>query len=125
MFWTVVLEKTLESPWDSKKIKPVNPKENRLWIFIGGTDAEAEGPVTWPPDVENWLIRRDPVAGKDWSQEKRTTEDEMLEWHYWLDEHESEQTSGVSDGQGSLVCCNPWGLKELDTTERLNWTDSR
>ena len=89
-FWTVVSEKTLESPLDNKKIKPVNPKENRFWIFIGGTDAEAKAPITWPPDVENWLIRKDPDAGKDWRQEKGTTEDEMLGWHHWLDGHEFE-----------------------------------
>ena len=121
-FWTVVLEKTLESPLESKEIKPVDPKGNQSWIFIGRTDAEAEVPILWPPDVKNWLIRKDPDAGKDSRQdEKRTTEDEMVEWHHWLDGHEFEEAPGVGDKQGSLECCSPWGHKELDMTERLNW----
>ena len=96
-FWTVVLEKTLESPLDFKEIQPVHPKGNQSWIFIGRTDAEAETPIFWPPDVKNWLVRKDPEAGKDWRQEEKgTTEDEMAEWHHWLDGHEFEQTSGVS-----------------------------
>ena len=122
-FWNVMLEKTLESPVDSKEIQAVHPKENQSWIFIGRTDAEAEAPILWPPDVNNWLIRKDPDAGKDWRQEKGTTEDEMVGWHHQLDGHEFEQTLGVGDGQGSLVCCNPWGGKEPDTTEWLNWTE--
>ena len=123
-FWTVVLEKTLESPLNSKEIKEDNPKGNQSWICIGRTDAEAETPVLWPPDVKNWLIWKDPVAGKDWRQEeKATTEEEMVGWHHWLYGHEFEQAPGVGDGQGSLVCCSPWGSKESDTTERLNWTD--
>ena len=123
-FWTVVLEKTLESPLNSKEIKEDNPKGNQSWICIGRTDAEAETPVLWPPDVKNWLIWKDPVAGKDWGQEeKATTEEEMVGWHHWLYGHEFEQAPGVGDGQGSLVCCSPWGSKESDTTERLNWTD--
>ena len=123
-FWTVVLEKTLESPLDSRQVKPVSPKGNRSWIFIGRTDVEAENPLLWPPDVTNWLIRIDPDPGKDWSQEeKRTTEDEMVGWHHQLDEHEFEQALGVGDGQGSPACCSPWGRKELNTTEWLNSTD--
>ena len=122
-FWTVVLEKTLESPSDCKEIKPVNPKGNQSWILIGRTDAEAEAPILWPPDAKNWLIGKDPDAGRDWRQkEKGTTEDEMVGWHHWLDGHEFEQALGVGDGQGSLVCCSPWGRKESDTTEQLNWT---
>ena len=121
-FWTVVLEKTLESPLGCKEIKSVHPKGNQFWIFIGRMDAEAEIPILWPPDVKNWLIRKDPDAGKDWRQEeKRTTENEMVGWHHWLDGHEFEKALGVGDGQGSLVRCSPWGYKELDTSEQLNW----
>ena len=119
-FWTVVLEKTLESPLDCKGIQPIYPKENQSWIFIGRTDAEAETPVLWPPDVKNWFIWKDPDAGEDWRQ-KGTTEDEMVGWHHWLYGHEFEQAPGVGDGQGGLVCCSPWGRKEWDMTERLNW----
>ena len=91
-FWTVVLGKTLESPLDCKEIKPVNPKGNQSWIFIGRTDAEAEASILWPPDVESHLIRKDPDAGKDWRQEeKKTTEDEMVGWHQQLNGHEFEQ----------------------------------
>ena len=123
-FWTVVLEKILESPLDCKEIKPVNLTENQSWIFVGRTDAEAETPILWPPDVKNWLIWKDPDAGKDWRQkEKGMTEDEMVGWYHWLDGHEFEQALGVGDGQGSLECCSPWGLKESDTTERLDWTE--
>ena len=123
-FWTVVLEKTLGSPLDCKEIKPVNHKENQPWTFIGRTDAEAEAPIFWPPDVKNWVIWKDPDAGKDWRwEEKRTTEDEMVGWHHRLNRHEFEKTLGVGDGQGALACCSPWGHKESDTTERLNWTD--
>ena len=107
-FWTVVLEKTLESPLDCKEIQPVHPKGNQSWIFIGRTDPEAETPVLWPPDAKNWLTEKDPDSGKDWGQEEKgTTEDEMVGWHYWLDRHEFEQALGVGDGQGSLVCCSP------------------
>ena len=98
-FWTVVLEKVLESHLESKEIKSVNPKRNQSWIFIGRTDAEAVTPILWPPNVKNWLIGKDPDVGKDWRQEKRTTEDEMVEWHHWLDGHEFEQALGVDDGQ--------------------------
>ena len=112
----------LLSPLDCKEIQPVHPKGNKSWIFIGRTDAEAETPVLWPPDAKNWLIRKDPDAGKDWRwEEKGTTEDEMVGWHHWLDGHEFEQAPGVGDGQVGLACCSPWGCKELDTTEWLNW----
>ena len=124
-FWTVVLEKTLESPLDCKEIKPVNPEGNQFWVFIGRTDAEAKAPIIWPPDAKNWLTGKDPDTGENWRQKKEgMTEDEMVGWHHWLDGHEFEQALGVGDGQGSLVCYSPWGHKELDTTEQLNWTDS-
>ena len=103
---------------------PVHPKGNQSWIFIWRTDAEAETPILWPPDVKNWLIRKDPDAGNDGRQEEKvTTEDEMVGWHHRLDGHEFEQASGVGDGQGSLACCSPWDCKESDTTEQLNWTE--
>ena len=122
-FRIVVLEKTLEGPLDCK-IKPVNPKGYQSWIFIGRTDAETETLILWPPDMKNWLIRKDPDAGKDWrQQEKGMTEDKMFGWHHWLDGGKSEWTLEVGDGQGGLVCCDSWGRKELDTTERLNWTE--
>jgi len=106
-FWTVVLEKPLESALDSK-IKSVNPKGNQSWIFIGKTDAE--GPILWPPDVKSWLIRKDPAAGKDWRQEEKgTIEDEMVGWHHLLKRHEFEQALGDIEGQGSLLCCSLWG----------------
>ena len=123
-FWTVLLEKTLESPLDCKKIQPVHPKGDQSWVFIGRTDAEAETPILWPPDMKNWLIWKDPDAGKDWGQEEKgMTEDEMVGWHHWLCGHEFGWTPGVGDGQGGLVCCSSWGGKELDTTEQLNWTE--
>ena len=123
-FWTVVLEQTLESPLDSKEIKPVNPKGNQSWIFIGMTDTEAETPVLWPPHGKSWLIGKDSDAGRDWGQEEKgTTEDEMAGWHHWLDVREFEWTPGVGDGQGGLACCDSWGHKELDKTERLIWSD--
>jgi len=123
-FWTVVLEKTLESPLDSKEIQPVHPKGDQSWIFIERTDAEAETSILWPPDVKNWLIGNDPDAEKDLRQEEKgTTEDEMVRWHHWLDEHKFEQAPRDGDGQGSLVCCSPWGFKVSDLTERLNWTE--
>ena len=123
-FWTVELEKTLESPLDCKEIKPGNPKGNQSWIFIGRTDAETTAPILWPADVKNWFIGKDPDAGKDWGQEKGATEDEMVGWHHWLIGHEFEQAPGVGEGQGSLVCCSPSGHKESDVTEQLNWTDA-
>ena len=123
-FWTVVLEKTLESPLDCKEIKPVNPKGNQSWIFNGRTDAEAETPILWSSDVKSWLIWKDPDTGKDWKwEEKGTTENEMVGWHHRLDGHEFEQVLGVGDGQGSLAFCSPWAYRESDTTERLNWTE--
>ena len=120
-FWTVILEKTLESPLDCKIIQPVHPKGNQSWIFIGRTDAEAKVPIVWPPDLKNWLIRKDPDAGKDWGQEKGKTEGETVGWSHWLSGHEFELPSGDGEGQVSLVCCSPWGHKELDTTEQLDW----
>ena len=120
-FWTVVLEKTLESPLDCKEIQPVHPKGNQSWVFIGRTDAEAEAPIFWPPDAKSWLIGKDPDAGKDWRQEEKgTIEDEVVGWHHRLKEHEFEQAPGDGEGQGSLVCCSPWDHKESDTTEWLN-----
>ena len=124
--WNVVLENTLESPLDWKEIKPVTPKANQSWLFIGRTDAEAEAPIPWPPDVKNWLIGKDPDAGKDWIQEEKgVTEDEMVGWHQQLDWLEFEQAPGAGDGRRSLASCSPWGHKELDTTEQLNWTGER
>ena len=112
------------SPLDCKDIKPVHPKGNQSWIFIGRTNAEAKTPILWPPDAKNWLMWKDPDAAKDWRlEEKGTTEDEMIGGHHRLDGHEFEQAPGVGDRQGSLVCCSPWGHKESDTTERLNWTE--
>ena len=122
-FWTVVLEKTLESPLEipcNKEIKLVNPKGNKSWIFIGKTDAEAA--ILWPHDAKNRLIGKDPDAGQYWQQEEKgMTEDEMIGWHHLLDGHEFEQTPGVGDGQGSLVLCSPWVHKELDMTKWLNY----
>ena len=124
LFGNVVLKKMLESPLDSKEIQPVNPKGNQPWIFIGRTDAEAEAPILWPPDEKNWLLGKDPDARKDWRwEEKEMTEDEMVGWHHWLNGHEFGWSPGVDDGQGGLACCGPWGHKELDTIERLNWTE--
>ena len=111
-FWTVVLEKTLENPLDCKVVQPVHPKGNQSWIFSGRTDAEAEIPIVWPPDVKNWLIWKDPDAGKDWRQKKGATEDKIVEWHHWLDGHKFEQALAVGDGQRSFACCNPWGHKK-------------
>ena len=123
-FWTVVLEKTLESPLDCKEIQPVHSKGDQPWVFFGRTDAKAETPVLWPPHVKSWLIGKDPDAGRDWGQEgKGTTEDEMAGWHHWLDGCEFEWTPRDGDGQGGLVCCDSWGRTELDTTEQLNWTE--
>ena len=118
----MVLEKTLEGPLDFKEIKPVHPKGNQSWIFTGRTDAEAEAPILWPPDAKNWLIWKDPDSGKYWrKEEKRTTEDDMVGCHHQLNGHEFEQAPGAGDGQGSLACCRPWGHRELDKTEQLNW----
>ena len=119
-----MLDRTLESPLDYKEIQPVIPKGNQPWIFIGRTDDEAETPMLWPPDVKNWLTWKDPDAGKDWRrEEKGMTEDEMVGWHHWFNGHEFEKTPGVGGSQGGLVCCSPWGHKESDMTEQLNWTE--
>ena len=121
-FWTVVLEKTLESTLDWKQVQPVHPKGDQSWVFIERTDAKAETPVVWPPHAKSWLIGKDPDAGRDWGQEEKgTIEDEMAGWHHRLYGHEFEWTLGVGDGQGCQACCDSWGCKELDTTERLNW----
>ena len=123
-FWTVVLEKTLESPLNCKKIQLVYPKGNQSWIFTGRTDAEGETPILWPPDAKNWMLWKDPDAGKDWRrEEKGTTEDEKIGWHRQLNGHEFEWALRVGDGQGGLVCCCPWGGKESNMTEQLNWTE--
>ena len=119
-----MLKKSLKSPLNCKETKPVNPKRNQSWIFIGRTDAKAEAPILCPPDAKGWLIRKDLDAGKDWWQEKKgTAEDEMVGWHHRLNGQEFEEAPGVGDGQGSLACCSPWGHKESDTAEQLNWTE--
>ena len=123
-FWIVLLEKTLESPLDCKEIQPVHSEGDQPWDFFGRNEAEAETPVLWPPHAKSWLVGKDSDAGRDWGQEEKgTTEDEMAGWHHRLDEHESEWTPGVGDGQGGLACCHSWGHKESDTTEQLNWTE--
>ena len=123
-FWTVVLEKSLESPLDCKEIQPVHPKGDQFWVFIGRTDAEAETPILWPPDVKNWLTAKDRDAGKDWRWgENGTTEVEMVGWHHRLNGLGFGWTPGIGEGQGGLACCSPWGRKELDTTESLNWAE--
>ena len=120
--WTVVLEKTLESPSDCKEIQPVHPEGDQSWVFIGRTDVEPETPILWSPDPKSWLIGKDPDAGKDWGQEEKgMTEDEIVGWHHWLSDG---WTPAVGDGQGGLACCGLWGRKESDMTERLNWTES-
>ena len=120
-FWTVVLEKTLESPLDCKEIQPVRPKGDQSWVFFGRNNAKAETPILWPPHAKSW---QDPDAGKDWGWEKKgTTEDEMAGWHHQLNRREFEWTRGVGDGQGGLACCDSWGRKESDMTEKLNWTE--
>ena len=123
-FWTVVLEKTLESLLDQKEIQPDHPKGDQSWVFIGRSDVEDETPILWPPDVKSWLIWKYPDAEKDWGQEKGTTEDEMVRWHHRVDAHGFGWTLGVGDGQGCLVCCGSWGHKEFNTTKWLNWTIS-
>ena len=120
-FWTVVLEKILESSLDCKEIKPVSPKGNQSWIYFGRTNAEAEAPIIWPSDANSRLIGKDSDAGKDWRHEEGMTEDEMVGQHHRLDGHKCEQAPGVGDGQGSLACCSSRGLKEWDKTELLNW----
>ena len=111
-FWTVVLEKTLGSPLDCKEIKPVNLKGNQYWIFIGRANGEAEMPILWPPHAKNWLLRKDPDAGKYWREEKKgMTGDEMVGWNHWFDGHEFEQALRVGEGQGGLACCSPWDCR--------------
>ena len=123
---TGVLEKTLESPLDCKEIQPVHPKGNQSWIFMRRTDVKSVTPILWPPDVKNWLIWKDPDAGKDWRQEETgTTEDELVVWHHRFNGREFERTLGGSEGQGSLVCCSLWDHKELDTTERLQNSNNK
>ena len=120
-FWTVVLEKILESPLNCKEIQPVHPKGDQSWIFIGRTDVEAETPILWPPHEKNWLIWKDSDDGNVWSgEEKRTTEDEMVGWYHQLNGH---KTPGAGDGMGVLACCSLWICKESDTSEWLNWTE--
>jgi len=120
-FHTFVLEKTLESPLDSKEIKPVNPKGNQQWMFIGRTDAETEAPILWPPEAKGRLNGKDPDAWKDWRQEEKgMTEDDMVGCYHWLNRHEFEQTPGNGEGQVGLACCSQWDCEELDMTERLN-----
>ena len=115
-------ENSFKSPLDCKEIQPVHPKGNQSWIFIRRTDAEAETPILWPLHVKSWLIGKDSDAGRDWGQEEKgTTEDEMAGWHHRLDGHEFGWTLGVDDGQGGLVCYSPWGHKESNMTEQLNW----
>ena len=122
-FWTVVLEKTLESPLNSKEIQPIHSKGDQSWVFFGRNDAQAEPPVLWPPHAKSWLIGKDSDAGRDWGQEKKgMTESEMAGWHHRFDGQEFGWTLGVGDGQGGLACCNSWGRKESDTTEQLNWS---
>ena len=120
-FWTMVLEKTLESFLDCKGIQSVDPKGNQSWMFIGRTYREAENSIFWPPDAKNWLTGKDPDAGKGWKwEEKEMTEDEMVRWHHWLDGHEFEQAPGVGDGQGSLVTVVHGVAKSLNWTETDN-----
>ena len=122
-FWTVVLEKTLESPLDCKEIQPVHLKGDQSWVFFGRTDPEAETPILWPPHGKSWLTGKDSDAGRGWGQEEKgITEDEMAGCHHRLDGREFGWSPRVGDEQGSLECCNSWGRKESDTTERLNWT---
>ena len=123
--WTIKKgeRRRVESPFDFMEIQPVHPKGDMSWVFIGSTDVEAETPILWPPNVKSWLTGKDSDAGKDWRQEEKDmTEDEMVGWHHWLNRHEFEQAPEIGDGQGSLVCCSPWGHKESDMTEQLNWT---
>ena len=125
-FLTVGLEKTLESPFNCKEIKPVNPKGNQSWIFTGRPDVEAEAPILWPPGAKSWVIRKDPDVGKDWRQEEKgTTKDETVRRHHWLNGHEFEQAPGDNEGQGDLACCTSWGCRESDTTEQLNNNNNR
>ena len=122
--WAYTLEKTLESPLDCKEIQAVHSKGDQSWVFFGRNDAKAETPIFWPPHVKSWLIGKDSDAGRDCGQEEKgMTEDEMAGWHHRFDGRESEWTLGVGDGQGGPECCDSWGCKESNTTERLNWTE--
>ena len=125
-FWTVVLEKTLESPLECKEIQPVHSEGDQPWDFFGRNDTKAETPVLWPPHVKSWLIGKESDAGRDWGQEEKgTTEDVMAGWHHRLDAHEFGWTPGVGDGQGGLACCSSWGHKSrtrLSDWTELNWT---
>ena len=122
-FWTVVLKKALENPLDCKEIQPVHPKGKQSWMFIGRTDAEAETPISGPPDAKSWLIGKDPDAGKDWGQEEKGMTEDEIGWHHWLNGHEFGWTLGVGDGQGGLVCCGSWGHRvRHDLATELNWT---
>ena len=109
---------------DCKEIQPVHSKGDQSCVFFGRNDAKAETPVLWLPHAKSWLIGKDSDAGRDWGQEKGTIEDEMAGLHHWLDGREFEQAPGAGDGQGGLACCSPWGRKELETTEQLNWTET-
>ena len=125
-FWTVVLEKTLESPLDCKKIQPVHPKGDQFWIFTGRTDAKAETPILWPPHAKSWLIWKDSDAGKDLGQEEKgMTENKMFGWCHWLNGQGFGWTPGVDDGQGGLACCSSWGRTKrwtwLSDWTELNW----
>ena len=126
-FWTMVLEKTLESPLDCKEIQPVHPKLNQSWVFIGKTDVEAKTPRFWPPDVKSWFIWKEPDAGKDWGQEEKgATEHEMIGWHHQHNGHSFGWAPGVGDGQGGLECCSSWGRSiGHNWVIELNWTESR
>ena len=119
----MVLEKILESPLDFKEIQPIHPNGDQSWVFIGRTVVEAETPIIWPPDEKSWLIWKDTDAGKDWGQEKGTTEDEMVGWYHRLNGHGFGWTLTVSDGQGGLSCCGSWGHKESDTVPLSNWAE--
>ena len=122
--YVMCCRRLLRVPWIARRSNQSILKEISPGLFIGRTDAEPETPILWPPHAKSWLIGKDPDAGRDWEQEEKgMTEDEMAEWHHWLDGHGFGWTPGVGDGQGSLACCDSWGLKESDTTERLNWTD--
>ena len=123
MLWTVVLEKTLESPLDCKEVQPDHPKGDQSWMFIGRNDAEAETPILWPPRMKSDSLEKTLMLGGIGSRRIRGRQDEMAGWHHRLYAHEFGWTPGVGDGQGGLACCGSWGSKESNTTERLNWTD--
>ena len=124
MFWTVVLEKTLESPLDCKEIQPVHSKGDQSWVFFGSNDAKAETPVLWLPHAKSWLNGKESDVGRVWGQEEKgTTEDETAGCHHRLNGREFEWTPGDGDGQGGLACCISWGCKESDMTKWLNCTD--